>query len=460
MFLITLLFITVYSQSVEVEEIKWSTGAAGEVVASMAHNEESDYKYTYVLHYPTSSQNSIKIDCIHPTYESVSIQVSTSTPVRPVIAATTKKLYFLNNGNFEVYNIEQKIPVAVAFPAKSSTDANSPMDVIDREFYTGKREVYVVVCQNKHLTVLNESLDKVKEYPNPCGEYINWGYDYVAVKNSSMIDIYGVSTGGVLTFYKTITLADNTTKTYAFDGMVMSGHDVIYTALSDVGKIQVNSPNNYGYATFIKDVWFNGNHSTNYVKTQYAQMMYTYGSFLAVGVFGYTEASRERVGGVDLYFDKYLTGNTNRFEKVYSFRGNSSYGYRGYSVGMDDKMLYIGGKLETQTIEVLKAAIVDVSNYTAKYCVGMNCECESGYFYSTYYKKCFAQLRPNTAIIVTACCFVLFFIIIAIVGVLLAYMMKSKEKERNKKDDDFEEKNEVIVESEEEKKGEKDEFIP
>ncbi|EDR30173.1 hypothetical protein EDI_142840 [Entamoeba dispar SAW760] len=182
-------------------------------------------------------------------------------------------------------------------------------------------------------------------------------------------------------------------------------------------------------------------------------MISTYGSFVAIGLFGYTEGSKERVGGVKIFFDKYLTSTgSGRFALVYNSTGTTTYGYAGYSIQMNNKVLYLGGKSEIQTNGVLKGVSIDISNYTAKYCIGVNCECDVGYFYSTYMRQCYPQIGQSTAIIVTVCCFLLFFIIIAIIGVLLAYYMKSKEQKKDTDDEDYqhdEEANPIIEDDDE-----------
>ncbi|GAB1219649.1 hypothetical protein ENUP19_0040G0036 [Entamoeba nuttalli] len=455
MILLFVLYITL-CKSITLENVDWKKDPQSEVVYSMTHNEESEYKYTYVLHYTASSSsgNALKIDCLHPSISTTSISVSSSAVSRPTIAASSKKLFFLNNKNLEIFDITKATPVLDNTVSVSGIDEYSPLAVIDREFIAGKREVYAVVCKNGHLTVYNETLQLVKEYDKACGKYVSVGYDYLAVKNTSMVELYSISTGGVLTYYKWFSIGDNKTQLYDYDPMVMSQHDVVYNVLSDVGRIQVNSPSSsFSSPDYIENVKVNGNSSSiTPINTLYAPMISTYGSFVAIGLFGYSEGSKERVGGVKIFFDKYLTSTgSGRFALVYNSTGSTTYGYAGYSIQMNNKVLYLGGKSELQTNGALKGVSIDISNYTSKYCIGVNCECDVGYFYSTYMRQCYPQVGQSTAIIVTVCCFLLFFIIIAIIGVLLAYYMKSKEQKKDSDDENYQHDEEVepIVEDDE-----------
>ncbi|KAL7712308.1 Serine/threonine protein kinase [Entamoeba marina] len=440
-----ILLLVAFVSAVSVESIDWTKSSAGEVVYTIAHNEDSSYFYSFILHYGTSTTNSISIDCIHQTSTRKTFTVTTSQPYRPVIAAGTELLFFLNNKNFECYNYTTDPPVFVTRQTDSSVDQYSPIAVIDREFYSGRRETYVFACRNEHIAVYSTSFVLVKETGFPCGKYMDTGYNYLAVKNTSMVEVYSISSGGSLALYTWFSIADTNTSLYERDPLIVNKHDVIYNVISDKNRIQVNSPNSYGTSYFIDNVFFNGNlSSTSPVDTLYSSPVSTYGSFLIVGLMGYTSSAGERLGGVQVIFDSYmtstsLTSSSSRFTTVYKSLGSTAYNYMGYSVGMNYGYIFVGGKSDVLTNGSLTSVAVDVSKNISKYCIGVSCDCAPGYYYSTYYRKCFTQVTQTTAIIVSVCVFVLFVLILCIVGVLLAYFSKSKPKPVHVDDDDGDE---------------------
>ncbi|KAL7713450.1 Serine-threonine protein kinase [Entamoeba marina] len=411
--MLLLLYLLTLCSSTSMESVDFTKSSHSEVVNGMAYDASVDYQTMVVSHYTKTESSALKIKLLNST-STKTISYSTSSLQRAIIGVAKKKLYISNNQNMDIYNTSATEPVIIS--TKSSvSDTNSSFVVINKEFKSGYPETYLILCKNSGLAVYNENATLLRTYSYPCGNYMSFGYKYLMVRGTVEIELYTVSTGGYLTPYTSFYPISNTS-TYESDMSIINKHDVVYTVLSDLNMIQVNSPNNYNTSTFIKNVTFNPEGTK--VDTLYAPMLFTYDSFLLVGTFGYSATSSDRCGGAVLYFDKYLVSNKNRFEKVWNTTGTGSYDYTGYAVSMNSTYVFLGGAMDLSTSNVLSSLTVNVSKYTSQYCTGIECSCPNGYYYNTYLRSCFIQVTKSYSLIIGLICLALFILALALVGVL------------------------------------------
>jgi len=365
------------------EEVRWEESGKTHIVSSMTHNEHGVKKYSFELYYSINSEGRvISIDCYSENTYKRTITITDSIAKRPIIAASSTTLFFLNDKNFESFDIQTDIPTLTKVINDPQVDEYSPMDVIENEM-NGQKQVFVVACRNNKITTFYPNFTVAIETGYPCGKYLSVGYNYLTVKEVALLELYSIGYNGNINHVKTI-LLDQRTQTYSNDPMVMSDNDIIFTVLSDLNEIQVNSPYYFDTGMKISNITFNTKDET-LINTLYSNMISTYGSFLLVGAFGYSSQSYEREGQIHLYFDNILSlttsyTSTQRFTHVLSTEGKFPFNYAGYSVSMDSKYLFVGGASSLNINGVLDGNVVDISKYTSKYCNDYYCYCIPGYY--------------------------------------------------------------------------------
>ncbi|EKE37782.1 hypothetical protein ENUP19_0102G0014 [Entamoeba nuttalli] len=412
-----LLFIC-YGLAAGLEKVDFTLNDKEYVIIDVQHNNIPQYISNVYAYRSKSSGNSITI-VVDGEKESKKYQYQTSELKRLQIGFAKNNMYVLNNGNVDVFDLNSTISgvISHSYPL-SNIDSYSPMTVITKEFVSYKPEVFIVLCQNNGLTVFNESFNVVDSTKHPCGNFSSYGYSYLMVRGGGDVELYTLNQGGKLSFYTNFEIKDNSSITFNYDMSIINEYDVVYSVISDKNKIQVNSPNNYAYPTFIDNVFINPKQFVNPINTQYVPMMSTYNSFLVIGGFGYSVGSIQRGGAVSVYFDNYLVSTKDRFKLIYSLVSNSSYDYMGYSVAMDSKTLYYGGKTNILLNGSATTVKVDVSKITAQYCTGTLCYCAPGYYYNSYMKTCLKQIGGVSSIIIAVICIFILILIIALISVL------------------------------------------
>ncbi|ELP92253.1 hypothetical protein EIN_118270 [Entamoeba invadens IP1] len=456
--LLFLLFIS-FTFSLSVEPINWTRDTTyNNVVSHIYFNENSQNKYTAALRYDPSTPLAITIDMFHPKLSQKTIKVTASSVVRPQVSMSTSKLFFLNDGNVEVWNVSTASPTPLKMLTLTGVDKNSPLALLEKNFTANKPSVFLYMCKDSKIAIYDENLKLVQQTGFPCGRYMSVGNNILAVKNTTLIEIYTVGSTGALTV-NTQTEITGTSESVMLDPMIVSKADIIYSVVSDQKKIQVNSPNNYKTAVFIENVTFYDNTA---VSTEYAPILNSLGCFIVVGRLGAKSGVNEVAGAVTVYFDKYFTSgltDPKRFEKMHEVNGTATYFYKGYSVAMTEDTLYVGGKVNYLTNGSLQGLSNNVTLVTQKCCTNGKCFCQEGYYYVDSVGKCLlnvAHKKNRTLVYILAGVGIGLLLLFLIIIVVIIVVM-SKRNEKKKVD---EESGPILVPSAEGEQPKTDDFKP